>query len=126
SELESLKSSGAAAFRDVRQAKAVLELTFSKVLPTYRQHHADLLFHLSDYELFQPLFLVRVFEAVLLQGQPWDDERRIVTNAVRRLRGPLAERDAGNPAERRPLRPRAPAADPSLHPRCRRCLGTVP
>ncbi len=73
SELESLKSSGTGAFRDVKQAKAVL------------QHHPDLLFHLNDYELFQPLFLVRVFEAVLLQGQPWNDERRIVAGALRQL-----------------------------------------
>jgi hypothetical protein len=82
-ELDSLKAGGTGAFRDVKQAKAVLELTFAKVLPAYRQHHADLLFHLSDSELFQPFFLVRVFEAVLLQGQPWNYERRIVQGALR-------------------------------------------
>jgi hypothetical protein len=40
---------------------------------------------LSDRELFQPFFLVRVFEAVLLQGPPWNEERRIVTDALRQL-----------------------------------------
>src|SRR5262249_24745378 len=84
-ELETLKASGSGAFRDVKQAKAVLELTFTKMLPAYRQHHADLLFHLSDRELFQPFFLVRVFEAVFLQGPPWSDERRILTDALRLL-----------------------------------------
>jgi hypothetical protein len=85
SKLDALKASGSGAFRDVRQAKAVLELTFTKVLPAYRQHHADLLFHMSDRELLQPFFLVRVFEAVLFQGTPWSDERRIVADALRQL-----------------------------------------
>jgi hypothetical protein len=84
-ELDALKTGGSSAFRDIKQAHAVLELVFTKVLPTYRQHHTDLLFHLSDRELYQPFFLVRVFEAVLLQGAPWSDERRIVTDAVRQL-----------------------------------------
>jgi hypothetical protein len=85
SELETLQASGSSAFRDVKQARAVLELVFTKLLPSYRQHHADLLLHLSDRELFQPFFLVRVFEAVLLQGPPWSEERRIVTDALRQL-----------------------------------------
>ncbi|HLJ94300.1 MAG TPA: hypothetical protein VKU02_14020, partial [Gemmataceae bacterium] len=113
SELESLKASGAGAFRDVKQAKAVLELTFTKVLPTYRQHHADLLFHLSDRELFQPFFLVRVFEAVLLQGPAWDDDRRIGTDAIRSLNDyvghrPIAileSRPKGEPYEHERVRP---------------------
>jgi hypothetical protein len=84
-ELDALQASGSSAFRDVKQARAVLEMVFTKVLPAYRQHHADLLFHLSDRELLQPFFLVRVFEAVLLQGPPWNEERRLVTNALRQL-----------------------------------------
>src|SRR5207244_3130335 len=84
-QLNSLQASGSGAFRNVKQAQAVLELAFSKLLPAYRQHHADLLFHLSDRELFQPFFLVRVLEAVLLQGAPWSDERRIVKDALRQL-----------------------------------------
>src|SRR5208282_4651917 len=55
--LDSLQSSGGSAFRDVRQAQAVLNLTFTKLLAAYRHHHADLLVHLSDQTLFEPFFL---------------------------------------------------------------------
>ena len=36
-------------------------------MPAYRRHHADLLAHQGEQDLFQPFFLVRVFEAVLAQ-----------------------------------------------------------
>jgi hypothetical protein len=65
--LRRLQEGGAAAFRDVRQAEAAIGLA-ARVLPAYRQHHADLLAHLTDAELFNSFFLVRVFEAVLRQG----------------------------------------------------------
>lgn len=112
-ELETLQASGSGAFRDVRQAKAVLELAFTKVLPAYREHHADLLFHLSDRDLFQPFFLVRVLEAVLLQGPPWTDERRIVTDTLRQLNDyvghrPIAileTRPKGEPYDHERVRP---------------------
>src|SRR5262249_19182087 len=42
----------------------VLDLA-GQVLPAYRAFHADLLAHQSEAELFQPLFLVRVFETTL-------------------------------------------------------------
>src|SRR5262249_8520009 len=83
--LETLRTSGVSAFRDTRQAEAVLTLVFTKLLPAYRSHHADLLFHLGDRELFQPFFLARIFEAVLAQGAPWDEEERIVAGALRQL-----------------------------------------
>ncbi len=56
----------APAFRDVGQAETILALA-GNVLPAYREHHADLLAHVEDRDLFTPFFLVRVFEAVLLQ-----------------------------------------------------------
>lgn len=45
--LKQLRASGSAAFRDTTQAAAVLTLVFDHLLPAYRQHHLDLLFHLS-------------------------------------------------------------------------------
>ena len=42
--------------------RGLLALAFKQVLTAYRRHHADLLFHLSDRELFQPFFLARVIE----------------------------------------------------------------
>ncbi len=65
--LRRLNESGATAFRDVRQAEGALALA-PRVLPAYRRHHADLLAHLTDAELFTSFFLARVFEAVLRQG----------------------------------------------------------
>ncbi len=65
------------AFRDVRQAEAVLHQVFDQVLPAYRAFHADLLFHQGDADLFQPFFVARVIETVLAQGplQPLSEER---------------------------------------------------
>src|SRR5262249_51074357 len=81
SRLADLGSAGASGFSDVRQAEAVLGLIFTRVLPAYRRHHADLLFHLSDPELFQPFFLARVVEAVLAQGPPWNENERLIAGA---------------------------------------------
>jgi hypothetical protein len=84
SKLEELQTAGGA-FQDVAQARSVLTLVSDKLMPAYRQHHADLLFHLADAELYQPFFLARLFEAVLLQGGPWEDDERIVTGALTQL-----------------------------------------
>jgi hypothetical protein len=111
--LEDLQGSGSSAFKNTDQALAVLFLVFKRVLPAYRQHHADLLFHQSDADLFQPFFLARLFEAVLAQGAPWEDERRIVTGALKQLNDyaghrPVAileTRPRGEPYEHERVRP---------------------
>ncbi len=73
------------AFRDVDQAKAVLDLTLGKLLSAYRKHHRDLLFHQCDELLFNSFFVGRAFEAVLQQGSPWDREKEIVNQAISKL-----------------------------------------
>lgn len=73
------------AFQDVRQAQAVLQLTFDKLLPAYREFHRDLLFHQTAESLFRPYFLARALEAVLKQGPPWTENDRIVTGAIKQL-----------------------------------------
>jgi hypothetical protein len=111
--LETLKSGGGSAFRDVRQAEAVLALAFTKVLAAYRRHHADLLFHQRDQELFQPFFLARVLEAVLAQGAPWDEEERILAAVLAQLNDyvghrPIAileSRPKGEPYDHERVRP---------------------
>jgi hypothetical protein len=111
--LDALRQAEAGGFQDVSQAAAVLGLVFDKVLPAYRGHHADLLFHLSDRDLFQPFFLARVFEAVLAQGGPWIEDERLVTSALRRLNDfvghrPVAileTRPRGEPYEHERVRP---------------------
>ena len=73
------------ALGDCQQASAVVDLVFNHVLPGYRKFHDDLLFHQSDDELFRPLFIGRVCEAVLTEGPPWDEVDRIHDNAIARL-----------------------------------------
>src|SRR5262249_22273435 len=80
--LSAAQSAGLPAFRDITQAVAVLEQTFQQVMPAYRQHQRDLLFHLSDAELWQPFLIVRVCEAVLAQRGPWFETERIVKGAL--------------------------------------------
>ncbi len=58
------------AFRCVAQARQVIDISLRHVLPTYREHHRDLLFHQSAETLFNPFFIGRVFEAVLLEIHP--------------------------------------------------------
>lgn len=84
-ELERLHAAGAAAFRDIRQAQAVVRIAFQELPREYRRHHADLLAHQTDADLFPPLFLVRSCEAVLRQGGPWDDGQRLLGGALRQL-----------------------------------------
>jgi hypothetical protein len=74
-----------AAFADITQAVAVLDLVFLELMPAYRQHHRDLLFHLADAELWQPFLIVRLCEAVLAQRGPWHETERIVKGALRQL-----------------------------------------
>src|SRR6266545_1797127 len=50
SRLETLHTGDSAAFRDVAQARTVLDL-FAKVLPAYREYHADLLAHQTEDDL---------------------------------------------------------------------------
>ena len=52
-------------FSDVTQARRVLTLAAERVLPGYRQHHADLLAHLPEETSAQPYFVARVLEATL-------------------------------------------------------------
>jgi hypothetical protein len=84
-ELDGLERSGNAAFRDCSQARAVIQLVFDEVLPAYRQHHSDLLGHLSDADQFTAFFVARVFEATLSQGSPWDGSERITRGALKKL-----------------------------------------
>ncbi len=82
---EHLEQAGSAAFRDSSRAKAVVELAFDVVLPEYRHFHDDLLRHQTDERLFSAFFCVRVMEAVLAQGGPWTETRRISRAAILQL-----------------------------------------
>jgi hypothetical protein len=96
---------GSDAFPETHQAQSVVRLTFENVLPAYKQHHADLLFHQDEVALFQPLFIARVFEAVLSEGGPWEQTERVVTGSLRRLNDFLGHRPVAVLENRRKLEP---------------------
>ena len=80
------------AFRQLDQAEAVRRLVFDEVLPAYRRHHRDLLFHQTEEFLFQPFFIGRVCQAVLAGGGPWEESERVVSGALGRLNDFLGHR----------------------------------
>lgn len=84
-ELAILEGSDNAAFKDTNQVRGVVGLVFDHVLPAYRKHHADLLGHATDSELFTAFFVARVCEAVLSQNPPWSEIDRIVPGSLQKL-----------------------------------------
>ncbi|MCS6852633.1 MAG: hypothetical protein NZ700_15870 [Gemmataceae bacterium] len=111
--LAELKASGAAAFRNTEQVEAVLPLGLRDLPRAYRRHHADVLAHWSDAELFQPFLVARFFEAILAQGGPWHESERIIRGSLLRLNDyvghrPIAileTRPQGEPYPRERVRP---------------------
>lgn len=92
SERVEILSTSSPAFKNSDQARAVLALVFDRVLPAYRRHHADLLFHLKAEDFIQPFFVARVVEAVLSQGPPWSEADRICDRALHQLNDFLGHR----------------------------------
>lgn len=82
-ELDGLHAAGSPAFRDVSQARAVIDQSLRELPPAYRQFHADLLAHQDDAVLFAPFFLSRGVEAVLQTRAAGESD--IVAAAVNRL-----------------------------------------
>lgn len=62
---DELERSGSAAFRDLTQARRIRSIGFDLVPAAYRRHHADLLAHQSDANLFTAFFLARCCECTL-------------------------------------------------------------
>jgi hypothetical protein len=93
------------AFADITQAEQVISLTFDHVLPAYREHHRDLLFHLKPEDLQQSYFVAKVFEAVLEQGAPWGDRNRVVAGTLDRLNDFIGYRPIAILENRRKLEP---------------------
>ena len=93
------------AFEQLDQAEAVVRLVFENVLPEYRRHHADLLFHQTEESLFQPFFIALACEAVLREAKPWDDADRVAAGAVRHLNDFIGHRPIPALEGRRALEP---------------------
>jgi len=97
--LERLQTNGGP-FADATQARAVIDLLSQKLLPAYQEFHRDLLFHQQKDGLWRPFFIGRAFEALLMQGSPWDESDRIVEGALKQLNDyvgyrPVATLDTG-------------------------------
>jgi hypothetical protein len=111
--LPKLQSRGAAAFRDTTQAEQVLRVVRDHVVPGYLDWHRDLLFHQGEATICGAFFLVRVLEAVLEQGGPWDRPERVVPAALRHVNDfvgyrpiPVLEsRPRGEPYDHERVRP---------------------
>jgi hypothetical protein len=73
------------AFRDARQARAVLDLLFSRLLPAYRAFHGDLLEHQPPGGLERPFFLMAAAQAILTGDPTADDPESAVQAAIGRL-----------------------------------------
>jgi hypothetical protein len=82
--LADLADSGGAAFRDATQVTGVLAAA-ARLPAAYRSHHADLLAHQPDADLFTPFFLARGFEAILRVGGGWEEPDRVAAGAVQLL-----------------------------------------
>lgn len=91
-------------FANADQARAVIGLVFDKILPLYLEYHEDLLFHHTERTLFRPLFVGRIFEAVLKVGGPWKDVDRICREALTCLNDYVGHRPVAT-LENRKLEP---------------------
>jgi hypothetical protein len=73
------------AFRDASQARAVIDLVFTRLLPAYRRYHGDLLAHQPGGGLERPFFVMAAARAVLAGGGPGDEPDAVVSQAIDRL-----------------------------------------
>src|SRR5437868_1969967 len=62
-QLTNLQRDGAAAFREIGQARTAILAALRELPAAYRRHHADLLANVRDEDLFNPFFLARACEA---------------------------------------------------------------
>src|SRR3954470_18278024 len=97
----------ASAFGDVSQARSVVRLLRDHLMPAYRAFHRDLLWHQSDRELWRPLLLGRSFEAILSQGGPWSETKRIIDGALADLNDYLGYRPVAVLESERQMQPYA-------------------
>ena len=77
------------AFAEVTQARAMVEMLQHKMLPAYRNFHADLLFHQQPSDLLRPFFVGRACEMLLVHGSPWEEveqhTQQVVEEAIAEL-----------------------------------------
>lgn len=82
--LQALKGTSGA-FQEINQAESVIRIAFEKCLPEYKRHHRDLLFHVPERDFIQPYFLAVLFEALLEQGGPWEENEHLISATIDKL-----------------------------------------
>lgn len=85
--LQELQTGGEPGFSDTTQAASAVDTVFNTVLPAYRRHHEDLLFHLEDADYFAPFLICRLFESTLhaASRDGWQDRRQLAATALTQL-----------------------------------------
>lgn len=83
---------GSPAFADTRQAETVLEICFDHLLPNWKKHNADLLFHLPSEFLFNSFFVGRMFEQILRSDPLESNWADLEPQLIRRLNDYLGHR----------------------------------
>ncbi len=73
------------AFRDARQARWALTVTFDALLPAYRRFHGDLLEHQPPGAIERPFFVMSALRSVLAEGSCDDDSDATVERSLDRL-----------------------------------------
>jgi len=91
--LDRLEQAGGA-FANASQARAVVDLAIHRLPEDYREFHRDLLHHQTAADLWQPFFIGQACEAVLAQGAPWNQHRRIIDGAIGQLNDYVGYRPA--------------------------------
>jgi len=86
-ELQRLSQSGDAACANPAQAESVIQFTLNELLPAYREHHSDLLNHLTPSDFYTPCLLARLFEATLAARAETGDHQsaRLINASLDRL-----------------------------------------
>jgi hypothetical protein len=85
--LNDLQATDAPGFKDIAQATDAISTALDHILPAYRQHHSDLLFHLQDSDLFSAFFLARIFESTLQSASlhGWNNTDQLNSSALELL-----------------------------------------
>jgi len=86
-QLTELEATGESVFQQSSQARDAIRTAFEVILPAYLEHHQDLLFHLHEEEICQPLFVAQMFEATLAAAAEcgWDNSEKLIRIALHRL-----------------------------------------
>ena len=85
--LNELQATDAPGFKDISQATNAVSTAIDQILPAYRQHHSNLLFHLQSGDFFSPFFVARIFKATLRSASlhGWNNTDQLIPSTLELL-----------------------------------------